>query len=124
MTGELRTERGKSGSLQATLEKSQQDGDALTGERGRRDTPQISTKQCRTFEIDGDGCLCAVTLTPRRVPAAHWKTGGRAQGALGPGGRPHCPGERGAGGEKPTRGESNFGQLSPGGQSGGQGGRR
>lgn len=34
VTGELRTERSNSGSLQATLEKSQQDGDALAGEKG------------------------------------------------------------------------------------------
>lgn len=118
VTGELRTERSKSGSLQATLEKSQQDGDALAGEKGQQDTPRFFPKQCGTVAMDGDGCLCTVTLTPCRVPAAHWETGGRARGALCPVGCPHRPGERGAGGENPTGGESGFGQLSPGGQSG------
>lgn len=42
VTSELRTERSKSGSLQATLEKSQQDNDALAGEKGQRDTPRFS----------------------------------------------------------------------------------
>lgn len=69
-------------------------------------------------KVDADGHLCTVTLTPRRVSAAHWQIGGGARGALCPSGRPYCPGERGTGGEKPTGGESDFCQLSPGGQSG------
>lgn len=45
MTGELGAEQSKIGSLQATLEKSQQDGDALTGEKKATGRASLSTKQ-------------------------------------------------------------------------------
>lgn len=115
VTSELRTEQSKSSSLQATLEKSQQDGDALSGEN-RQGSPRLPL-HCLELPKFVMTVVSAFWRWFRRMPAAHWEIGGRVEGAFCPGGFRHCPDEWGAGGEKPTYRESSFGQLSPGGQS-------